>query len=210
VNTKTLLLVVVVIIILSGAGLYFFTQPKNLKPLAEPVSEEAKEVVPSQTFIDYNDPSGFSFSYPDNISISNRLSENVDGAVDANAYSDLQLFSKDKNGSLSLKVADTKFKKIEDWLKDNEIPATVVPTEKKLGDLKAYEVRTSDRLMLASIDQGVLFTVEMPLIEEPFWNEVYQKVVSGFTFAAPEAASAQTAAVSSGEEVIFEGEEVVE
>lgn len=202
---------VIVVVLAAGTGLYIFTQPKNLKPLAEPVSQAPKEVVPSKTFIDYSDPSGFSFSYPDNISIANRASEGSDTAVDPNAYADLQLFSKDKNGSLNLKVADTKFKKIEDFLKDNEIPETVVPTEKKLGDLKAYEIKTSDRLILASIDQGVLFTVEMPLIEEPFWNEVYAQVVSGFTFAAPEPETTQTAAaVSLEDEVLFEGEEVVE
>lgn len=211
-STKTLSFVVVVVILIAGAALYFFTQPKNLKPLADAASEAPKEVKPSETSIDYSDPAGFSFSYPDNISLSNRASEGSDTVVDPNAYADLQLFSKDKSGSLNLKIADTNFKDIKDWLKDNQIPDSVVPVEKKLGDLKGYEVKTSDRLMLAALDQGVLFTVEVPLLEEEFWTPVYNKVVGGFNFAAPETASntQTTAAVSSGDEVVFEGEEVVE
>lgn len=210
-NTKTLALIVVVVILVAGGGLYFFTQPKNLKPLTDATPGTPKEVVPSKTYIDYSDPAGFSFSYPDNVSISNRASE-VDTVADPNAYADLQLFSKDKSGSLNLRIADTKFKTIQDWIKDQGLPEGTVPTEKKLGDLKAYEIKTSDRLMLGALDQGILFTVDMPLIEEPFWNEVYEHVVGNFGFAAPETASSgQTkAAVSSGEEVVFEGEEVVE
>lgn len=208
-NTKTLSLVVIVVVLVAGVGLYFFTQPKNLKPLTDAASEAPKEVVPSKTFIDYSDPSGFSFSYPDNVSISNRASE-VDTVVDPDAYADLQLFSKDKSGSLNLRIADSKFKTIQDWIKDQGLPETTVPVEKKMGELKAFEVRTGDRLMLGALDQGILFTVEMPLIEEPFWMEVYNKVLADFSFAPPEVENSQTAAAASGDEVMFEGEEVVE
>jgi hypothetical protein len=209
VNTKTLALVVIVVLI-AGAGLYFFTQPKNLKPLTDATSGTPKEVVPSKTFIDYNDPTGFSFSYPDNLSISNTASGDMDAAVDPNAYADLQLFSKDKSGSLSLRIADTKLKTLDEWLKDNGIPETTIPEEKKLDDLRAFEVKTEDRLMLAALDQGVLFTIESPRIEEPFWGEVYNQVLTGFTFTPPEVVDKQASAASSGEDVIFEGEEVIE
>ena len=210
-NTKTLSLVVVVVVLVAGAGLYIFTQPKNLKPLSDASLETPKEVVPSKTFIDYSDPAGFSFSYPDNVSISNRASE-VDTVDDPDAYAGLQLFSKDKSGSLNLRIADSKFKNIQEWIKDQGLPEGTVPVEKKLGELKAFEVRTTDRLMLGALDQGILFTVEMPLIEEMFWMEVYQKVTGEFAFATPENTTTQTAAggATSGEEVIFEGEEVVE
>lgn len=202
---------VIVVVLVAGAGLYLFTQPKNLKPLTDATPATPKEVVPSKTYIDYSDPAGFSFSYPDNVSISNRASE-VDTVADPGAYADLQLFSKDKSGSLNLRIADTKFKTIQDWIKDQGLPEGTVPAEKKLGDLKAYEVKTGDRVMLGALDQGILFTVEVPLVEESFWNEVYGHVVGNFAFAAPEAAT-QTAgagSVSSGEEVVFEGEEVIE
>ena len=73
------------------------------------------------------------------------------------------------------------------------------------------EIKTADRLMLGAIDQGVLFTIEMPLIEEDFWIKVYNKVVSEFTFNSPDSQSTSAGGISSSsDEVIFEGEEVVE
>lgn len=210
-SRNTLILAVVSVLLIVGVIGFFLLNPnKGKSPLSAP--ESAKEVTPSSTYIDYADPSGFSFSYPDNVSIANRISENEDLAVDPDAYADLQLFSKDKSGSVNLRIADTNFKTLEEWKKDNGIAEEVQGSEKMLGQLKASEFKTSDRLFLASIDQGVLFTVEMPLVEEVFWNQVYDKVVSGFVFEVPEVEIATTGggAVSAGDEVIFEGEEVVE
>lgn len=212
-NRKTLGLVVVSVLLIVGVIGFFILNPNKSKlALNEP--ETVKEVVPSKTYIDYSDPAGFSFSYPDNISLANRTAESED-AKDPNAYADLQLFSKDKSGSLNLKISDTKLKTIEDWKKENEIPESVTPTEKKLGSLTAYEFKTKDRVMLASIDQGILFSIDMPIIEESFWNEVYSHVISGFSFEAPQTEVAQAGAggsstTISGDEVVFEGEEVIE
>lgn len=214
-NRKTLILVVVAICLVGGLVAFFILNPKGSTKQALSEPETQKEVVPSKTYIDYADPAGFSFSYPDNISLTNRAAENDDSSADPEAYADLQLFSKDKSGSINLRIADTKLKTIEDWKKQNQIPADITPTEKKLGSLTAQEFKTKDRVMLASIDQGILFTVDMPIIEEGFWNEVYEKVISRFSFGVPETEVAQagsgvSAAAPAGDEVIFEGEEVIE
>lgn len=180
---------------------------KQQNPLSNPKSNlnlSPKEIKPSETYIEYTDPTGFSFNYPDNLSISKNEIE------DPNIYTDLQLFSKDVNGSINLKIADSKFKKLEDWLAANKIPNSITPKETNFGNLKALEVRTSDRLLLGSLDQGVLFTVEIPLIEEDFWMKVYQKLLANFTFIAPEVSNTQGVTDSSSSDVIFEGEEVVE
>lgn len=210
VNTKTLIAALVVVVLLAGTGLYIFTQPKNLTPLTEPTSQTPKDTKPSETSITYSDPSGFSFDYPDNLSISNL---NSGESADPDSYANLQLFSKDVSGSLNLKISDTKLKTLNEWIKSNNISDSNKPIEKKLGELSALEVKTNDRIMLAALDKGILFTVEVPKIEENFWNPVYDKITSGFTFAQPEVAVASTnsnASVTSGEEVQFEGEEVIE
>lgn len=197
-NKKTILLLGLVIglIVLGLRFLNVFT-PKV--PLVNPRSElleTTKKIVPSETFIEYADPAGFSFKYPDNLSIKATEIE------DDSTFADLQLASNDISGSLSLKITESKLKSLEEWLKSNKITQT--PKEVKLGSLKAIEVSLSDRLMLASLDQGVLFTIEMPLVEENFWIKVYDKILSEFTFATP------TAANTTQSDVSFEGEEVVE
>lgn len=198
------LLTVILASIIIGITIFFAWQKKPPISLSNLPPQEIK---PSETYIDYTDPSGFSFSYPDNLSISNIKAESE---ADSNAYADLQLFSKDKNGSLIIRIKDSELTTLDDWLKANNIPQTTTPVEKKLGGLKALEVKTGDRLMLAALDQGVLFTLESPLIEQDFWMKVYEKVLADFTFAAPVADSSQGVSDSSADDVAFEGEEVVE
>lgn len=201
---KIVLPILVVLILVVGISFYLLKPKSNKIGLEAPTV--AKEITPSETSIEYTDPAGFTFSYPDNLSITNNNSgENAD----PDAYADLQIFSRAKSGSLSLKIADTSLKTTEEWLKEMNISESNVPTSKKLGDLDAIEVKTSDRIMLAALDQGILFTVEMPLIEQQFWNPVYDKALTTFTFAQPEVVVAQGSTGSEGE-VIFEGEEVVE
>ena len=200
---KTLVLVVLAVVLIAGAGLYIFTKPKNLAPnISSKPSETKKEAKPSETFIEYTDPAGFSFNYPDNLSIEKNEEMNKE------TYADLQLFSKDVNGSLSLRITDTKLKTLKDWAKEASASST---TEKKLGNMQALEAKYADRITLAAIDQGVLFTVEVPLLEQGFWMPVYNKVISDFNFSNPEtAAVATTGSSGSSDEVVFESEEVVE
>lgn len=183
------------------AGVLALFQKKG--PLSIPLSDTSvRQVKPSETSIEYTDPTGFSFSYPDNLSIAKNEAE------DPNSYADLQLYSKDVSGSISLKIADTKLKTLDDWLKESKVSSDSA-TEKKLGELKAIESRVSDRLMLAAIDKGVLFRIEVPLIEEGFWMRVYNKLLTDFAFVSP--VSNDTQGVSdSSDDVTFEAEEVVE
>lgn len=153
--------------------------------------------IPSETFINYSDPAGFTFSYPDNLSIKKNDIE------DNSTYADLELSAKEVNGSLSLKIADSKYKTLNDWVKLNK----GVTKETKLGNLKALEVQTPDRILLGALDQGIFFKVEMPKIEEKFWEKVYSKMLASFSFASP--SQAEQTDSSSGD-VTFESEEVVE
>jgi hypothetical protein len=201
---KTVLLGLIGFILFSATIWWFWPHQKISTGLNNPLAK--KEITPSDTLIDYQDPAGFSFSYPDNISITNHLTEENAGP---NAYADLQLYSKDKSGSLSLRITDSTQATLSAWLKDNHLPENISYQEVMLGSLPAWQVKTTDHIMLGALDHGVLFTVEMPLIEQSFWQPVYEKVVSNFSFLAPETASAQGTS-SGGDEILFEGEEVVE
>ena len=201
---KTLLLIALVAGLIVWGVLISNQQKKLLSGPQSNSPATAEEIKPSNTFIDYTDPAGFSFSYPDNLSISKAETEDPD------TYADLQLFSKDISGSLTIKITDSKITSLDDWLKANKIPSSNTPIEKKLGNLKALEVKTTDRLLLGALDQGVLFTIELPLIEQDFWMKVYNRLLPDFTFASPVANNSQGISNSSSEDVIFEAEEVVE
>lgn len=168
--------------------------------LTNPQSITQKKTQPSQTLKEYQDPVGFSFNYPDNLSLAKNEIE------DSSVYSDLQLFSKDISGSLNLKIADSRFASLGDWLKSNKI-ASASAKETSLGNIKALEAKLSDRLILAVLDQGVLFTIEMPALEQDYWRQVYNQVLASFSFSSPEVSQGPS---SSTNDVTFEAEEVVE
>lgn len=204
---------VLLVVGLGVAGLILVFVPKkqnnslstpqvNLNQTGEEVKEPQK-IKPSETDIEYVDPAGFSFSYPDNLSISKAEIN------DPSTYADLLVSSKEISGSLNLKITDSKFKSLDDWLKINQISASNTPKETKLGTFKAQEVKTADRLLLGALDQGVLFTIEMPLVEQDFWMKVYNKILADFTFVSPETKTSSQISNSSSD-VIFEGEELVE
>lgn len=201
---KTLLLIIVLGLIVTGLVIFFIQLRSRVSgPQPQPLTLKEK-ARPSETLITYTDPAGFEFSYPDNLSISKAEIE------DPKIYTDLEIYSKDVSGSIKIKIADTKIATLSAWLKDNNIPDSNAPKETKLGNLKALEVKTNDRLMLGALDQGVLFTVEMPRVEEDFWMKVYDKVASGFTFVTPEETATSGTSDSSASDVQFEGEEVIE
>lgn len=189
-----------------------FGKQDKASPIEQPnLTKPVKEIKPSETFIEYTDPAGFSFSYPDNLSIEKTEIE------DPNAYADLQIYSKDVNGSIKLKIVDTKFTSLNAWLDStgakplssgNDTTGKNIPSKKKLGNLDALEVKTTDRLMLGALDQKVLFTIEVPLVEEKFWMEVYEKILEEFSFVSPETNT--TSGESTSSDVTFEGEEVIE
>lgn len=205
-NKKGIFVFVVVFVSIIGLILLLNRNtPRDLQsPVVKSQAENSAKIVPSETFIEYIDPSGFSFSYPDNLSITNNE------ITDNSTYTDIQLFAKGINGSLSFKITDTKFKTPDDWLKANQVSSKITPKEVNLGTLKAVEVQTSDRLMLGAIDQGILFTVEMPLIEQDFWMKVYEKIISGFTFNSVSSQNSSGVVSPLSPDVSFEGEEVVE
>ena len=200
---KIIPLVIIIILLILGAWYLFFRPSSNLaSSTSQSLStfQTQKKAQPSETLIDYEDPSGFSFSYPDNLSISK-------ADLDDNTYADLELSSKEVSGSLSLKITDSKFKTLDEWVKLNREASKEEPREVKLGTLKAIQITTADRIMLGSLDQGIFFSIEMPKIEEGFWNEVYNKLTSNFSFVSPSTASSQG---TSSDDVSFEGEEVVQ
>lgn len=196
-----IVVLLIILVILAVRALFFKKQENSPQSPLSIKSITKQKVEPSTTYIEYTDPTGFKFNYPDNLSLSKQEIE------DSSIYASLVLNANGVNGSLNLEIADSKYKSLDEWIKAKAISQT--PKEVKLGNLKALEVKTSDRLLLAALDQGVLFTIEIPRVEEDFWMKVYDKFLEDFSFASSSDATPGTNNASSGE-ISFEGEEVVE
>ncbi|OGE72709.1 hypothetical protein A3H40_00140 [Candidatus Daviesbacteria bacterium RIFCSPLOWO2_02_FULL_38_15] len=200
-DKKTAILTGLVLALIAGV-VFIIYRPQQNPLITGSINQSDSKIVPSEILKTYNDPSGFTFDYPDNLSLTKNETENP------SFYADIRLSSKDVDGNLALKISDTTFSSLDDWLEVNKGNSKNTPKEVKLGNLKAMEIKTEDRLLLGALDSRVLFTIEMPKIEEDFWNKVYSKVLADFTFVAPTAEDSQTSGDQS--DVAFEGEEVVE
>ncbi len=197
-NKKIIILILIFgLILVAGKFLLF---PGSQKISLDSPAQQAVNVpdVPSDILKSYMDPSGFSFNYPDNLSLApNELTDAT--------YAEVQLSAKGVEGSLILKITDSKFANLDEWVKSIK-DAQDTPKEAKLGSLKALEIKTPNGLKLAAIGQGVIFSVDVS--QSDFWNKVYSKVIAGFSFALPSQDGASSSDGSS--DVIFEGEEVLE
>lgn len=194
---KKIIILILIIGLMAVAG-KFLLFPNAQKTSLNSPSQQAVNVsvTPSETLKTYSDPSGFSFNYPDNLSLApNELTDAT--------YAEVQLTAKGVGGSLILKITDSKFKTLDEWAKSIK-DAEGSPKETKLGSLKALEIKTASGIKLASVDQGVLFSIDVS--QNDFWIKVYNKILPEFTFAPP----SQDNAYDGSSDVSFEGEEVVE
>lgn len=201
------LLAVLVVGGLTGGGIVFLQKRETKSPLPEKQETETKKL-PSTSLKEYADPSGFTLSYPDDLSVL------ANEAEDNTVYADVDFTSKDAKGVVNIHITDSKLKSLADWLAAEDFEEKASIKDVSLGEMKAKEVREQDSITLAALDQGVLFTINASFQnEKDFWQSAYDKIVSSFSFAQPESGSASSGSSGSSgssSDVIFEGEEVVE
>lgn len=158
--------------------------------------------IPSDILKEYSDPSGFTFSYPEDIEIKNQ-------ETDSAAYSSLILTSPVATGSVNILVSDTKYKSIEAWQKNNqELTSGLEIQDAALGNLTGISFGSEDKLTQIVLDQGIEFKIEVDFeTERNYWENVYNALISSFSFVSN---ATNTSNTSTDSDVIFEGEEVVE
>jgi len=202
------------ILTIAGVGLILFgltalgvkvgQKPKTTSnPVATPtpIRIEAKNQI-------YEDEAGFSFEYPEGLEI-----KDVSGNQDV--YSVLEITAPDKNEKMVIRVVDTKYKTVDDWLKkDPSLPKSFDGASRdiELAGMTGQQIQLENphRLVSLAIDKGVMYYFESPLsVEEgQYWNMVHNTIVLNFSLgeAQPQAGNQG----GGGEDVIYEEEEVVE
>lgn len=196
-------------VIILGAGFFLFLsrQPRLQEPSLSSVSTQITpaKIMPSSTLKEYTDPSGFGFSYSDDLSLSkNEITNDL-------TYADLQLKSNDVDGNLNLKIQETKLTSVEEWFKESK-KSGLEGKRVQWGTLNGQSVEDKDGIIFAAVDQGTLFTMEVSYGgQKDFWQKVSNPILASFAFNSE--SSQETAAQKSGsstEDVVFESEEIVE
>lgn len=196
----------IVLVVLAILGAFFLNNRKKATP--QRTEQTVDAALPSTTLAEFTDSSGISFRYPDDLSVS--ASKNLDDAT----YAQIQITSIDYPGSIIVRAADETASSFDIWIKGNaKLASAKSSQDAKLADLIAKKFVTTDSTLTAVLDQGVLFTVEVfPQKNQAYWNSAYDTLISSFTIVVPQAAptTSSTNDTASTDDVVFEGEEVIE
>ncbi|OGH22807.1 MAG: hypothetical protein A3F31_03725 [Candidatus Levybacteria bacterium RIFCSPHIGHO2_12_FULL_38_12] len=170
---KKVFIYIVSAIVIVGLITSIFVYSK-IKP-----SKPAKKtsVVVSKELKEYRDTSGFMFKFPQNIQL--KKNENVNNKT----YSDIALFSSQSSGMISIKIEDTQYNSLEEWKnKKKDIISSGSPKPIFLSGMNAMEATTKDGITAASIDNNVLYIIQVSFKDNrSFWQDVYAAVVSTFS-----------------------------
>jgi hypothetical protein len=196
---------IIIVAVLGGAG--FLLIKSNSTPVTATPAPRDNTILPigenSAVAGDlvYEDPSGFSFKYPKDVTVQDVTPD------DDQFYSVLSL--KNKAKALKLSVSDTKYKTVEEWFKlDANAPKEAKLTgATTLGSISAKEYEDADSIYTVSIDQSVLYVIESPKDNGGYWESTHDVVVGSFAFKGEEKKT--TGGALQGD-IEYEAEEVVE
>lgn len=209
---KKVVIGVVVCLLISGAVTGWLIsrslhKEKTVSPFPQEEYPKSLVVLPSEVHKEYVDSAGFSFKYSEDLAVESRA------VSDAATYTDVEITSSKVPGGIVFKAVDTTLAAVNTWFKEQNI-ATSTSREIILAGIAALEVKENDTILVAAIDQGVLFTIEvLSKGEDDYWESVYTTLVSTFSFTQQQTAQVRVASGSGNSistEVIFEGEETIE
>jgi hypothetical protein len=201
---KKLWIVTGIIVILGMVvGGVFVISQKNAKvvsPGAAVISTPT--TAPAAGFTTWDDPAGFSFQYPKDLSVNNH-------EEDPDNYAHVELTSKDHPGSIIVWASDLPkgITTLDSWV--NKLYSGTTSIDSTLGGEPAKKILVSSpsaKFVVGTISEGLLFYVDGTLADKPYWQTVEDGIVKTFVFT-PESSSAGSgdAAVESVDE-----EEVVQ
>lgn len=195
------------LVLVGGVTGWFFVRSLQKDSAVSPMpqGEVSTPLLPSKTLKAYESEAGFTFQYPDDVTVS---AKDID---DSATYADVEISSTKASGKLTFKAVDTKLPSLASWLKENKKDLSNAK-DITLGDLAAKEIVSDGTIKSVALDQGVLFTIAVEGSEqEEFWKSVYETLLSTFAFVQAETLQGSSGSSSgAGADVIFEGEEVIE
>lgn len=183
-------------LLISGIVFVLLTQkPKNPAPnnLLSPI----KTIFSQAQLKTYANASGFSFKYPDSFTLSEKE------VNDESIYALVELTNSQNKDVISIKLEDSDLAEVDDFFttpNKKDIKGEIKKI--KLADLdgRQFTNKENQLITLALDEGGVLISVSGNS------SSAHQQIVSSFIFTQ----SAQATTGTSNEDIIFEGEEVVE
>jgi hypothetical protein len=192
--------VIVVLGVVTG-GVFFFLQ-KNTK-----VISPGETVLSTPTPISavalttWDDPAGFSFQYPKDVSVNKHEDDNDN-------YAHVELTNSSHPGSVIVWVSDLPkgVTTVDSWV--TKLYSTATSIDTTLGGIAAKKILVSSpsaKLLVGTISDSLLFYVDGTLTDKAYWQTVEDGIVKTFAFTPDTSASSNAVGSDSVDE-----EEVVQ
>ncbi|MBL7150769.1 hypothetical protein ISS86_02475 [Candidatus Microgenomates bacterium] len=205
-KNKKLLIILAVVLVLSIAAIIIF-KSKQKTGIDTPLDSPTVESSSVAKLTVWDDPAGFSFSYPEEIEIDPH-------SEDEENYAHLELIlSSEPGGRIIIWVKESDFTDIEDWA-EATAGGQIFDTELDAEPAKKIAYSEPTKLVTAAIDVDALVLIEMIPDKKGYWQKVYDKILSSFKFiplegeetAPVQAEPAEPASAN----IIEEAEEMIE
>lgn len=204
-----LIILAIVLVLAGGAAFFIFGSKKNTEVLPSPLIESNVPTAPptSPKILTWNDQAGFSFQYPDGLTI-NKHDEDVTN------YAHIDFISSNNKSSVLVLASDTKYKTIDEWVKNDKSVLGASAIDSTLGDKPSKKVLSSDggSISIGTIDSGILFTISTIAYKDTEIKSVFDKISSTFVFVVPTSAASKSAPATSTQDSggIIEEEETIQ
>ena len=173
-----MIIIALLVTVLAGVGVYFLTRPKNEDVFVEKEISIKQAEIPQIKTLTYEDTSGFSFTYPSNLTIKEIELDNN------SVYSSLEIAGANP-GKLTLRISDTNYPDLSAWQRDFEktnVLSDVQPVN--WADLSAvaftYGAPKTKRAM--TLKDNVLYVLEGPA-DAGYWEKNLDTILSSFRFS---------------------------
>jgi hypothetical protein len=129
----------------------------------------------------WEDPAGFSFSYPSDLSV-NKHDEDMEN------YAHLEFTSNSHAGNIIIWAKDTTYRTVSDWLSEDTLLHAAPFVDTTLGGKQAKKIVLSGatkKIIIGTIDEDVLVTIEADVqTEESYWQEISTGIAQTFVFSS--------------------------
>ncbi|MBI5614271.1 hypothetical protein HY947_05075 [Candidatus Gottesmanbacteria bacterium] len=197
------------VLIASLSSVFVFTKNReNSKRLAQ----EKIAIVPTpvvEKLAEWKDPAGFSFSYPEGLTVDKH-------DEDQENYAHVEMTLKDKPGNVIVWAKDAPISDLATWVKKEKRFTNAPVLDTTLGGENAKKILLNSpkkMVIVGALYDGMLVSVESELDEAGEWQKRHESVVSSLVFGEKKTTGSSVSSSDSsdeGSDVSIDEEEVIE
>ena len=161
------ILIIVLVLLVGGIIVFFVLKPKPKKISESPVISLSPTPI-SVTLTTWNDEAGFSFQYPEGITIDKHADDTVN-------YANLTFTDGDQDGSIDIVMSDN----------DNTLDKWTNAIDTVLGEKDGKKNMTNTGMMIGVVDDEVLITLKRTTKLSPLLEAAWQNITDTWKFVYP-------------------------